>query len=303
MIKGAYMFKFLEDAYTVAVCEKNDNNVFKPGQKFHIIKNGFTFWTADPFPIEINGELYIFAEIWQYRFMKGCIGYTKQTTEGFTKWKIVISEPFHLSYPNIVTYNNKIYICPESNESKQIYLYECIDFPNKWRKVNVLFEGERLCDTTFCRLNDSIYGFTYSLNLKDKNNPLKVFKLHKDKIEFSSGNIKSIGKDYVRPGGKIYYDKYANRVLRVVQIGEPSYGSGILFTNYTLNWPDFYEKESFRIYPSFFNYDTRKAYTGLHTFNITEHYVVIDLKWHRINFIEVFWKSIRKIKKIMSYIL
>lgn len=130
------MIKIFEDAFTVAVAKKEGFDIRKAKETvFHVIKNGWTYWIADPFPIEVDGELYIFAEMWRYRYLKGCIAYTKLTPEGFKKWKPVIEEKFHLSYPNIFRQGGKIYICPEANESGEIFLYECINFPEKWKKL------------------------------------------------------------------------------------------------------------------------------------------------------------------------
>ena len=32
-------------------------------EKFQAVLNNSSCWAADPFPIEVNGELYIFAEV------------------------------------------------------------------------------------------------------------------------------------------------------------------------------------------------------------------------------------------------
>lgn len=291
------MIKLFEDAYTVAVMKEQNLDIKNIKGTFHVLKNGLTFWTADPFPIEIHGELYIFAEMWRYRYLKGCIGYSKLTENGFTKWKPVIEEPFHLSYPNIFVENGKIYMCPESNEAEEIFLYECMEFPEQWKKVKVLNSGEKYCDSTFYNSGKDTFGFTYQLTVNSEN-ILKFFKIENEEIQMSKGNILTLGNEMIRPGGKILKSKNAERDLRVIQLGIPSYGSGLIFTEFYIDWPNFEEKEVLILYPNDLKYDKNKRYTGMHTFNRTESYIVIDLKWNRINLLELFFKTIRRFKKM-----
>lgn len=292
------MIKIFEDAFTVAVAKKEGFDIRKAKETvFHIIKNGWTYWIADPFPIEVDGELYIFAEMWRYRYLKGCIAYTKLTPNGFQKWKPVIEEKFHLSYPNIFRQDGKIYICPEANESGEIFLYECINFPEKWKKTKTLYQGGRYCDTTFYRSPNGIFGFTYQLH-QENFDELKLAKIENGKMEISEGKIETLGEDMIRPGGNIL--KVGAKEFRVVQIGVPTYGSGLLFSEFWIDWPNFKEKKVLSLYPKDLCWDKKKNYSGIHTLNETEHYVVIDLKWNRVNAIELFWKSIRKIKKILK---
>lgn len=71
------------------------------GTPFIILKNSFRYWAADPFIFNYNGELYIFAELYDYITRKGVIGYCKWNGVRFGRWKKVIEEDYHLSYPYI----------------------------------------------------------------------------------------------------------------------------------------------------------------------------------------------------------
>lgn len=295
------MVKIFEDEYAVAVVKNSSIDLQEPKAYFHVIKNNLFSWAADPFPIEVNGELYIFAELWQYFRFKGCIGYTKLTDTGFTRWKPIISEKYHLSYPNLIKYKNKLYMCPESNEAHQIYLYECVSFPDKWKKSYVLLDNGRFCDTTFFEEDGNIYGFTYQLmSEREQDGKLRIFRLENGKIIFSQQNQDSFDKFCVRPGGKIYYDDRTNQVFRVAQIGTPTYGAGLLFTKFQLDWPYYYEEVKFKLLPNTFSYDKQRKYTGIHTFNISKHYTVIDIKWNRIHPLELIAKTFRKIYKLLK---
>ncbi len=101
-------------SYIVAVGEKKSNRKDINKLKFRTIKNGWNYWVADPFPVEVEGKLYIFGEMYEWTTLKGSICYTELTENGFTKWKKIIEEPYHLSFPNIFKIKNEFYMCPES---------------------------------------------------------------------------------------------------------------------------------------------------------------------------------------------
>ena len=288
--------KFLNREYCVAVCRTDEINCQLQDKDFKVIRNGFKYWAADPFPVEVNGSLYVFAEIFQYSKVKGSIGYTKRTKEGFTKWKIIIDEPFHLSFPNIFCLGHTFYMCPEAHESGSVYLYRCIEFPEKWVKDQILFKSDEAVDTIFIKEDDEVYGMTCIWNGMDRHT-LKIFKIEGENCEFSDQELKMLPYYMSRPAGKIFYDKTLDENFVVSQICKPKYGSGLVFKKYSLNWPDYSEEEYKRILPDEIKCDLKRRYDGAHTVNTTEHYIVIDLAWSRINFFEKACRIVNKIKK------
>ena len=82
-------------------------------KEFCIVKNPIWGWAADPFLIERKGIMFIFAELWDYRKGKGGIGYITIQNGKIGKWKMIIEESYHLSYPHFVEIDNQLYICPE----------------------------------------------------------------------------------------------------------------------------------------------------------------------------------------------
>lgn len=263
------------------------------GQTFTVIKNGMDYWAADPFPIEKDGILYIFAEIFEYSKNKGSIGYTKLEEGKFTPWKIVIQEPYHLSFPNLLCKDNQLFMCPEANESDSIYLYRCIEFPDKWQKDRILVSSGNYADTVFYKQNKETYGITYQLSDTEKG--IKLFKFQNYEIVFSDVDVNSGGPDYTRPAGKIFYDHHDKCYLLPTQIGVPEYGSGMIMNEFTVDWPHMEVKPIKEIYPEDLNYTKARKYVGIHTLNFTENYVVIDLKWYGFNVINLFFKFFRRV--------
>ena len=74
--------------------------------------------------------------IFSYKLNIGIIVCAKCDNERqcFSKFKNVLVEEFHLSYPVIFDFDGRKYMMPEANESNQLLLYECEQFPYKWKK-------------------------------------------------------------------------------------------------------------------------------------------------------------------------
>lgn len=291
------MYNFFNREYCVAVCRTDEINCDLSNKEFKIIKNGVKYWAADPFPIEIDGVLYIFAELFEYSKVKGAIGYTKWTDKGFTEWKKIIEEPYHLSFPNIFYRGDNLFMCPEAHESGVVYLYRCVNFPDKWVKDQALFKSGEAVDTIFIEENNEIYGITCIWEGL-KRHGLQIFKIEKERIEFSDAKLKLLPYYLSRPAGKVFYDQSVNKKFVVSQVCKPIYGAGLVFKEYLIKWPLYSEKEYRRILPGDIKCNSKRRYNGIHTFNVTEHYIVIDLAWSRINIYEKVCRAVKKLKTI-----
>ena len=292
--------KLLTREYAVAVAKRTEKGIYDiKNTVFQIIRNSMTFWAADPFPIEVNGELYIFAEIFEYSKNKGSIGYTKLEKENFTPWKIVIEVDYHLSFPNLISIDGILYLCPESYQSGKVYLYRCTDFPCKWVKDKILIDNGKYVDTVFYRSEGETYGITGCLEKSCPEFPrFSLFKLTKDGCVFSNGSLNTLERSMTRSAGKIIKDTLSGKEIIVSQICKPLYGSGLVFKNFNLNWPDYYESELFRVLPSDILCDKKRDFVGVHTFNLSEHYMVIDLIWNRFSVFERIQSLKRKVRGI-----
>ncbi|MBZ5505844.1 MAG: hypothetical protein LAO78_10185 [Acidobacteriia bacterium] len=99
-------------------------------------------FVADPFMIEVEKTWYMFFEVMNARTGKGDIGLA--TSKDGHKWdyrQIVLSEPFHLSYPYVFFSEGEFFMVPESYEANAIRLYRAESFPAKWRFEESILEG------------------------------------------------------------------------------------------------------------------------------------------------------------------
>lgn len=110
-------------------------------------------FTADPFLVADHGTFYLFMEAfrtflfpWQRR---GDIGVASSPDGIRWHWEgVVLSQPFHLSYPCVFKWRGDYYMTPECEASGTVRLYKANPFPRKWELAGVLLTGVRLVDPT-----------------------------------------------------------------------------------------------------------------------------------------------------------
>ena len=266
---------------------------------FKIIPNGISYWVADPFPVKYKGELYLFAELYYYKKNKGVIGYSKYKDGRFGSWHIAIEEPWHLSFPFIITNENNIYICPESYKSGKYFAYIAKEFPNKWERLSpIRADGNLYVDSVFSYIDNELYFFAYHMDPDcHSKGTLYYHNLSKDKFKHPT----KISTAYPRAGGNIL--NYNNRYIRVAQNCDLEYGQGLVFFDFQFVNGNYYEKMVRKVYPDDIKIDSNKKFYGIHTFNTCDNFQVIDLKTKEFNLIDIFFRIIRKIYKCLTNIL
>lgn len=121
--------------------------------------NGFC---ADPFFFEKDGTVWLFFETAD-KTMKGRLACCRWKDKEWVDFKIVLEEPFHLSYPQVFEEDGHVYMIPESgNRGKGcVALYEVTDFPGGWVKRRVLIDRP-YADSTLLRKDGHYYLACYT---------------------------------------------------------------------------------------------------------------------------------------------
>jgi hypothetical protein len=118
-------------------------------------------FVADPFMVHEGGTWYMFFEVMNGATKKGEIGLAT-SCDGFawTYKQIVLSEPFHLSYPYLFEWENEYYMIPEAGTSMSVRLYKAFEFPTKWVLSDILLDGAPFLDTSVIYHNNTWWMFT-----------------------------------------------------------------------------------------------------------------------------------------------
>lgn len=242
---------------------------------FTAIPNTCRYTAADPFLFSYKGVKYLFAEILDKKTNLGNLGYAVFDGNRFSPWKIVISEPYHLSYPNIFEYNGNIYIVPEANESNSIYAYKAIDFPDKWEKCPAILFNVKCVDTTFLSKDEKNLLFTYDIS-NEKEKKLVVYSVNLNgKAESYYSAPVSANDASARPGGNFF--DYNGDTIRVSQDCNGDYGKALVFSKVLQCDKNGYREEIIQhIAPADIKINCREV-SGIHTYNTDNELEVIDM--------------------------
>ena len=86
-------------------------------------------FVADPFMLKVEDTWYLFFEVMDRDTVKGQIGLaTSQNGLTWTYQRIVLKEPFHLSYPYVFEFDGDYYMIPESYQSEINSLVQGVKF-------------------------------------------------------------------------------------------------------------------------------------------------------------------------------
>lgn len=263
---------------------------------FIIINNKYRYWAADPFLVEKDGKTYIFSELYDYIRCRGILGCCELNEQGKTKWVPIITEKFHLSYPCIIESQNKIFLMPESEAGNALFLYEATDFPYKWKKVKALRNNVKYADTTPLIWKEQRFALTH--NVKDPYHPELL--LIDMKSEYPDKKIQTDSPFRTRPAGKSFILNH--ECIRPAQNsinGNEGYGKNLIFYKYFIDEKRQYsEIVASEIFPEDLHYTSKIYLDGMHTYNASEHYEVIDIKTRRFNILNLFFRILRKIIKL-----
>lgn len=242
---------------------------------------------ADPFVIEKDDRYYLFIEEKLYSKEQAHISLFEFDNKGNLLNKhpeIILKEDHHLSYPFVFSHNNKYYMVPESAATREVVLYEAMDFPRQWKKKRVLLSGEKYYDATlhhhddgrwylFCsQKQDDRYSSDAYLHIYSSNDLLhETFEPHPMNPIYQDVRI-------ARPAGRIIKSKQG--LIRPSQLCSPVYGYGINFNLINkLDRSDFREELLQQQLPV-----PSKKITGTHSADKQNSFFVTDilvprLKW------------------------
>lgn len=199
---------------------------------------------ADPFMVRFGQLWYMFFEIMNRTRDCGEIGLA--TSPDCTTWqyrKVVLREPYHLSYPCVFQSRGEFWMIPETLGAAAIRLYRADPFPDRWVFVSELVRGS-FADSTIVRFQNKWWIFTcpnpyghdaLSLYMADK--LTGAWREHPQSPLIVGDRRKA------RPGGRVIVN--GDKIIRYAQDCVPTYGSRVrAFEILELNPTRYREKEA-----------------------------------------------------------
>jgi len=182
---------------------------------------------ADPFMCHRDGRWYLFFEVLNHVRRKGEIGLAVSSDAVVWEYqRIVLAEPFHLSYPYVFEWQGTYYMIPEGSGSGAVRLYRAVKFPERWVLAGNLLEGKRYVDSSILRYRDKWWLFT-DAGLDAKNPVLRLYFADELLGPWQEHPLSPIRQDphFSRPAGRIVV--VDDTPVRFTQDIYPVYGSSV----------------------------------------------------------------------------
>ena len=183
---------------------------------------------ADPFMINVDGKWHMFFEVMNCRTRLGEIGHAV-SGDGVT-WayqRVVLSEPFHLSYPYVFEWMGDHYMIPESYQAGAVRLYRARRFPTEWSLVETLLRGPYLVDASILRHEGKWWLFA-DASRDMENNTLRLYyadAMTGPWVEHPKSPLVNGDACIARPAGRALV--HDGVVVRFAQNSVPYYGTDV----------------------------------------------------------------------------
>lgn len=206
------------------------------------VTDAFAVAVADPFLLRLDGGWHMFFEVLvqQRRGTRGAIGHAT-SRDGF-HWayhRLVLKEPFHVSYPHVFTVGSDVFMIPETEEAGSVRLYRAEPFPDRWVHVRDLLSGPGFLDSTVFRREDRWWMMT-ATSADRRRDVLRLYHARALTGPWQEHPCSPVAGDRrtARPAGGVV--SVEGRLVRWAQGGHPTYGSDVRAVEITRLTPDEY---------------------------------------------------------------
>lgn len=192
------------------------------------VKDARAEFVADPFLLRRDSRWFMFFEVLEVlgRRRRGAIGAaTSPDGRSWTYDRIVLREPFHVSYPFVFEDEGNVYMVPESYGDKSVRLYRAKNFPHDWVLEATLLSGRPWVDSTLVRHRGRWWMFT-SLPSNDELHLFSADALRGPWTPHPANPVVRGNLHTARPGGRVV--EMDGRLVRFAQDDAPFYGRQVL---------------------------------------------------------------------------
>lgn len=187
----------------------------------------------------------------------------------------ILKEPFHLSYPQVFTHEETLYMIPESGDARQIILYEAKDkhSPTHWHRRTTLVEDIMAVDATLKHHDNTWWLFaTVGPTAAHKCDSLHLFYADTLTGPYHAHPMNPIVIDatHARPAGPLF--THGTHLIRPSQDSLRGYGTAITFNKIDLLTRTQYAESLWR------RLEPPPGKTGIHHYHRLGEYEVVDIK-------------------------
>jgi hypothetical protein len=183
-------------------------------------------FVADPFMLKVDSQWHMFFEVLNNQNDRGEIGLA--TSGDGLQWryrKIVLREPFHLSYPYVFRWQDDYYMIPETLGANAVRLYRAASFPTGWTHIKDLIPGSH-ADPSIFRWAERWWLFTCPTPYQHDSLALySAADLTSDWTPHPMSPLITGNRSIARPGGRVLV--YDGKLIRFTQDCLPIYGKQV----------------------------------------------------------------------------
>jgi len=202
---------------------------------FQIIESPPGRFYADPFVITHQSRNYIFFEDFCFVKGRGVISFIEIDEDGnHSEPKIVLEKKYHLSYPLLFTWNNQIFMIPETGQNRTIELYSAINFPHDWKLEKVLMKDINAYDATIWFSEQKVWMFTNTIEEgRPECTDLSLFYANTIFDDWKAHPQNPIISDIAsgRPAGNMFI--HNSEIIRPSQNSSVRYGQALVLNKIT----------------------------------------------------------------------
>jgi hypothetical protein len=226
-------------------------------------QNDSTVFLADPFFVKDKDTFYLFFEHKKNKKNADVGLLTSVDGKNYKYRGTVLTQKFHLSYPQVFKYRGDFYMVPESKQANAVLLYKAHKFPFDWRVCDTLVANVKLKDPSIY-LSDSLNIMVASddnlnMYMYQADSLLGKWRLHKKPIALMGTEA--------RAGGRFFADKKG--LILPIQNCTHGYGYGLSLYRFSFKNGSYTTK---RESPFFFkaNKDIKEFNAGMHQLDIQQ---------------------------------
>ncbi len=205
------------------------------GPRFNVLPDPGHRFYADPFPAARDGRAWVFVEDLDHRHGKGIVSAIPFDDEGPSGPAIpVLEEPWHLSYPFMIEHGGELWMIPESSNARDVAIYRCARFPDRWERAATLLDDVSLSDATV--LEDGGRWWMFGTVYDGEGGWSDVLAIYSAPSLFGpwtalEANPVLIDRTNARPAGHFF--RHDGRLFRPVQDCSGGYGSALAIAEIT----------------------------------------------------------------------